>query len=1083
MQPAGADRRSLHVRTPSHGFDSLVGSSNFGSSPNLGGGLPSSASSGALFALSGGAADTRTPAHSRSSSLGGAADLRLVPDVAAGRAARSRQGGPAAVTASRARKTLELALGCALVAWLLVIFITSHGRFDVSTTRRVDARGRVAEGGGAQAVAGRPPLGAALCTSAGAPPAGRFLLPRAAYSPGRVAGGGSKSRVFALTAVWAGDASATRQLQTWLQHYTELGVAPQHMLVLAQVGAADAPGGDAGAGIAAGSALDDWAAAADAAGAFVDVWVGQLPPFSVVAARWAALLGRYSRRGDWVVVTDVDELLEMPPGQSLPSAAASAAALGYNFLLAHRVEMSLPAADGDATSSNTTMALERCTLPRSAQSAGTQSVTESTASCAAIPHRGPIVVAARGASRMATAVRPLLDVGIDDRGAYSLAPPSDAYPVQLPLRHHAWGPGAEARAKRQADAVSACLGAESPVAVQATRVAEELASSHGWVTPTTCHPLRCHHIDELLEATSAQPAMPSSAHGERRIAIVTSVWDHVDGVSKTLRTVTTHLLNRRDDTSMLLLTPDVAGGGLTSSPLRRAASRAANAHPGLVVVPIPSLPAPGRPDYRWAPPLPGRAASELALFAPDAVHVAAPDFLGHSAVAWARAHGVCALCTHHTAFPTYLQYYGAGLAEPVVEAFMGRFYRRCDYVAVPSYAAADALAHAGVPRSKLGFFPRGVNASLYRPQARSETWRTEVAGVSMPQERVVLWVARIVREKGLDMFVASLEELWRRRRAAVLEHGGEAQADEAAFAAAARTPPVYDEEAPPAFPPAFRVVVAGTGPDLAWLQSRMPAWPPVGDSGGGASDEEVGVGSPEAVIPVRYVGHASGHQLATALASSDVFYFPSKTEVFPNNVAEAMASGLPVVAEDVPSIAALLEHNRTGWLVHLADTAEEQTKRVTAAAPAAATAAAHAHALSLVLSNDALRARLGAAATAATHGLTWRRAVEALVRGYDTCAAHKRAERLTGGIETLEKPERSGGRIRKVGPKDGFTDDDVGAAVEDGSPVSDVLVLDSGVAPDALIFRVGANLTGRYVYAPPKEERRNSSIAGGGATR
>jgi phosphatidylinositol alpha 1,6-mannosyltransferase len=1057
--PPGPPLRGLHIRTPSHGYEGL---SQLGSSPSFGAlGLPSSVSSNTLIQLGRGSLELGTPVHSRSSSFGAGGDGQTCGGGRGGRG--TRPGGPAAAVASRFRKSLELALGCALVAWLLVIFITSHGRFDVSTTRRPPVT---------QAASAKPPTwsapppGAPHCPATGAPPPGRFLLPRAAYSPGRVSSSGGRSRVFVLTAVSAGDPHSTQRLETWLDHYASLGVAPQHMLVLAQVGGTS---GEATQGVAAGSALDELAAAADAAGAFVDVWVGELPPFSIVAARWAALLGRYSRKGDWVLVADVDELLEMPHGQSLPSAAASAAALGYKYMLAHRIEVSLSggvAADGANASS-----LSRCTLPRNAKAA-TAAVGAtggaSTSGCVAIPPRGPVVIAARGVNRMAGSIRPLLDVGIDDRvggrappsGWLTPALPRDAYPVHFPLRHTAWGPGAETRAQLRAAALSACFGPESAPALEAAKAAEHLASSHGWVTSATCHVLRCQQEGAPREAAGGAHDLPAASTApERRIAIVTSVWDHVDGVSKTLRTVSSHLLSRRDDTSLMLLTPDVANGGLTSGPLRTAAARAANVHPGLVVVPIPSLPAPGRPDYRWAPPLPSRAASELALFAPDAVHVAAPDFLGHSAVAWARAHGVCALCTHHTAFPSYLQYYGAGMAEPVVEAFMARFYRRCDYVAVPSYAAADALAHAGVPRSKLGFFPRGVNATLYRPQARSDVWRADVAGVKEPGDRVVLWVARVVREKGLDMFVAALDELWRRRQKAVATHGGKAQANAAALAAAGADAAAGDEVRP--FPPSFRVVIAGTGPDLAWLQARIPAWPPLSDSGSSGTDDGVSADESEDSMPVRYVGHASGTQLATALASSDVFYFPSKTEVFPNNVAEAMASGLAICTEDVPSMAALLEHNATGWLIHLSDDTEEQTKRRTRMA--ANIASAHADALARLLSNDPLRARLGAAAAAATHGLTWRRAVDALVRGYDACAARKRAEREAGATPK---------GVRRAGPGDdgegvGFSGDDF-------------ILLNSGLAPDALLFRVGANLTGRYVFAPgppPREQGGGNETA------
>ena len=1051
--PPGPPLRGLHVRTPSYGYEGSTLAYG-GSSSNLGTlGLPSSQSSGALLALTGrGSLELGTPIHSRSSSFG-TGDGQPGGGGRGGRG--QRPGGPAAAGASRFRKSLELALGCALVAWLLVIFITSHGRFDVSTNRWPPST---------QAASAKPPTwaapppGAPHCPAPGAPPPGRFLLPRAAYSPGRVASSGGRSRVFVLTAMAAGDTRSAQRLEVWLAHYASLGVAPQHMLVLAQVGGTS---GEATQGMAAGSTLDELAATADAAGAFVDVWVGDLPPFSIVAARWAALLGRYSRKGDWVLVADVDELLELPHGQSLPSAAAAAAALGYNYMLAHRIEVSVSSGRVSPDGANASAVLHRCTLPRNAK-ASTAAVAAlggtSTSGCVAIPPRGPVVIAARGVNRMAGSIRPLLDVGVDDRsggggasGWSTPAPPKDAYPVQFPLRHTAWGPGAETRAQLRAAALSACFGPESAPALDAAKAADHLTNSRGWVSPATCHVLRCQQDGGATRKAAGGGQLPADGTTpERRIAIVTSVWDHVDGVSKTLRTVSSHLLNRRDDTSLMLLTPDVATGGLTSGPLRSAAARAANVHPGLVVVPIPSLPAPGRPDYRWAPPLPSHAASELALFAPDAVHVAAPDFLGHSAVAWARAHGVCALCTHHTAFPSYLQYYGAGMAEPVVEAFMARFYRRCDYVAVPSYAAADALAHAGVPRAKLGFFPRGVNATLYRPQARSDVWRADVAGVREPGDRVVVWVARIVREKGLDMFVAALDELWRRRREAVVAHGGKAQANAAALAAAGAGAAAGDDAAQP-FPPSFRVVVAGTGPDLAWLQARIPAWPPLSDSGSSGTDDGGGGGVSEVdneeVMPVRYVGHASGTQLATALASSDVFYFPSKTEVFPNNVAEAMASGLAICTEDVPSMAALLEHNTTGWLIHLSDDTEEQTKRRTRMA--ATIASAHADALARLLSDDALRARLGAAAAAATHGLTWRRAVEALVRGYDACAARKRAER--------EGSEPRKG-VRRAGPGDDGGDG--------GSASDDFIPLNAGLAPDALLFRVGANLTGRYVFVP-----------------
>jgi len=771
---------------------------------------------------------------------------------------------------------------------------------------------------------------------------GRFLLPRAAYKPAYAPSAEAGSpRVFLLTAVAADSAAAPARLAAFLDHYAALGVAAQHTLVLAQ-SSGSGIGGESGA-------LAVLQAVADGRSVFLDVWVGPLPPASAVAARWRALLGRHGRRGDWAFVFDADELVQLPPGGLLPRLARQAAALGYDGFLALRTEETRPGGARDG-------AAQLCAVgPRG---------------CSGAPPRVPLLVGALGAASLSR-LRPLLDVGFDD-GQGAAASSGAPYPVPLALRHASWGNRADtaAEAAARADALAACVGGDQPQAAAARERARLLALDGGWLTRGACPALACAAVQGAAAGTADSPLASALgfAAGDRRVAVVTSVWEHVDGVSKTLQTVSAQLLGARSDTHVLLLTPDVGGGSLRPRALAAAAAAAAARIPGLAVVAIPSLPAPGRPDYRWAPPLPRRAAAELELFAPDAVHAAAPDFLGHSVVAWARAHGVCSLCTYHTAFPTYLQYYGVGFAQPLVSAFMASFYSRCDYVAVPTHAAADDLAAAGVPRSKMGFFPRGVNGSLYSPSLRSDAWRRDVAGAAAG-ELVVLWVARLVREKGLDTFAATLQQLWR--------EGG----------------------APP-----FRVVVAGTGPDMGWLRYRLPEGP------GGA-----------AAPPVLYLGHSKGHSLATVLASADVFFFPSRTEVFPNNLAESMASGLAVLADDVGVVRALVAHNVTGILVP-----PERRGR------GGGGVGAHADALRLLLSDEGLRRRLGTAAARSTAGLSWSRAVGALVRGYDACAARKREER--------------------------------GAPAE---PQPDV-VSESGAltSEGALIWRIGANLTGRYRRKP-----------------
>jgi len=69
-------------------------------------------------------------------------------------------------------------------------------------------------------------------------------------------------------------------------------------------------------------------------------------------------------------------------------------------------------------------------------------------------------------------------------------------------------------------------------------------------------------------------------------------------------------------------------------------------------------------------------------------------------------------------------------------------------------------------------------------------------------------------------------------------------------------------------------VVIGDGPMLAELQGRYP--------------------------DVHFTGYLKGEHLASAIASADVFVFPSKTDTFGLVMIEALASGVPVAAYDVP---------------------------------------------------------------------------------------------------------------------------------------------------------------------------------------
>ena len=125
-----------------------------------------------------------------------------------------------------------------------------------------------------------------------------------------------------------------------------------------------------------------------------------------------------------------------------------------------------------------------------------------------------------------------------------------------------------------------------------------------------------------------------------------------------------------------------------------------------------------------------------------------------------------------------------------------------------------------------------------------------------PSDPVLLHVGRIAPEKNLDVLIAAYDRA--RRRA-----------------------------------PRTRLVLVGEGPAQRELQARCP----------------------DAV----FAGVQRGEYLAAHYASGDVFLFPSLTETYGNVTAEAMASGLAVVAYDYAAAAALIRHGENGLLAKFGD--------------------------------------------------------------------------------------------------------------------------------------------------------------------
>ncbi len=263
---------------------------------------------------------------------------------------------------------------------------------------------------------------------------------------------------------------------------------------------------------------------------------------------------------------------------------------------------------------------------------------------------------------------------------------------------------------------------------------------------------------------------------------------------------------------------------------------------------VKSVPIPGRDEYRITLGLSGDARRDLAAFKPNIVHIASPDPASHRAVSWARARNIPVVASIHTRFDTYLTYYHLEFLEPALRAALRRLYRRCDALLAPAESMAAVLRAQRMGRN-IFIWTRGVDREQFNPERRDMGWRRSL-GIG-DDELAIVFLGRLVLEKGLDDFAAALDSLTERK---VPHHA----------------------------------LIIGDGPARQWFEERMPS----------------GV----------FIGHQVGSDLARALASSDVFLNPSVTEAFGNVTLESMACGVPVVAATATGATSLVQDGKTGIL-------------------------------------------------------------------------------------------------------------------------------------------------------------------------
>ena len=224
-------------------------------------------------------------------------------------------------------------------------------------------------------------------------------------------------------------------------------------------------------------------------------------------------------------------------------------------------------------------------------------------------------------------------------------------------------------------------------------------------------------------------------------------------------------------------------------------------------------------------------------------HVYRADFVGYMA---ARRAGIAAVATYHG--------HVAGNWRNRAYEWADRYLlRRFDAVICVSRYNRSRLLRMGTPESKLPLIPNGLEPvqSLGRVEAR------EALGIPL-DARVIGWVGRLSREKGLDLLLRSLSE--------------------ADLAGA-------------------RVVVIGDGPERKALSA---------------------LASTNSAAHVEFVGERPN--AATLLPAMDVLAISSRSEGSPMILLEAIRTETPVVAFGVGGIPQMLAPD-SGWLIPPGDVA------------------------------------------------------------------------------------------------------------------------------------------------------------------
>ena len=179
-------------------------------------------------------------------------------------------------------------------------------------------------------------------------------------------------------------------------------------------------------------------------------------------------------------------------------------------------------------------------------------------------------------------------------------------------------------------------------------------------------------------------------------------------------------------------------------------------------------------------------------------------------------------------------------------------YESSEVIVNSNYMKCELQRLFGLPYDKINVIPNGVNLNLYDNVERDYDFRRRFA---MDNEKIILFMGRLVYEKGIQTLIAAMPK--------VLSHYNDA-----------------------------KLIIAGKGGMINELRNQV---------------NYLGLGN-----KVYFTGYLGSKDVAKMYKCADVAVFPSTYEPFGIVALEGMLSGAPVVTSDIGGLNEIVDHGVNG---------------------------------------------------------------------------------------------------------------------------------------------------------------------------